>query len=196
MGSFSYSWSSLPIDTKVGRYCSIARDVVVLGKRHPIEWASTSSFTYDDSFAMFRAARKDFGGLYDVAPIEHREKRVTIGNDVWIAAGVVIKPGVTIGDGAVVAAKSVVTRDVPPYSIVGGNPAEIIRSRFEGQVCNDLAESRWWDFRFTDLNGIDVSDTTVFLQEFKKRKEAGLLTPLEKPKASLGEMIASAISKS
>ncbi len=69
-----------------------------------------------------------------------------LGNDVWIGYDVLVMPGVKIGDGAIVAARSVVTSDVPPYAIVGGNPAKIIRMRFSVEVVNELLSIRWWDW--------------------------------------------------
>ena len=189
MGSFSYSWSSFPVDTSVGRYCSIARDVVVLGKRHPIEWVSTSSFTYDDSFAMFRAARKDFGAEYATSEIESRNKKVVIGHDVWIAANVVIKPGVKIGNGSVIAAHSVVTKDVPPFSIVGGNPAKIIKKRFPDEIIAELTALQWWDYRFTDLDGVPVQNPEGFIDGFRKKLSEGCLSRLQRPKRPLAQDI-------
>jgi virginiamycin A acetyltransferase len=69
-----------------------------------------------------------------------------IGNDVWIGHEALIMPAVTIGDGAIIASRSVVTKDVPPYSIVGGNPAKIIRQRFDGATIETLLEIKWWDW--------------------------------------------------
>ena len=69
-----------------------------------------------------------------------------IGNDVWIGYGATIMAGVTVGDGAIIATKSVVTRDVPPYTIVGGNPAHEIRKRFTPEEIERLLELRWWDW--------------------------------------------------
>ena len=71
---------------------------------------------------------------------------ITIGNDVWIAANVKIKQGVTIGDGAILATECFVTKDVPPYAMVGGNPAKIIRYRFTEKQIADLLEIKWWDW--------------------------------------------------
>jgi Hexapeptide repeat of succinyl-transferase len=70
---------------------------------------------------------------------------VTIGHDVWLGSGAIIMSGVTVGHGAVVAAHAIVTRDVPPYAIVGGNPAKVIRYRFDESIIADLLDARWWD---------------------------------------------------
>lgn len=69
-----------------------------------------------------------------------------IGNDVWIGFKSVIMPGISIGDGAVVGARSVVTRDIPPFSIVAGNPANVVRMRFSPEIINELLKIRWWDW--------------------------------------------------
>ena len=74
------------------------------------------------------------------------DKPITIGNDVWIGYGATIMPGINIGDGAIIGAQSVVTRDVPSYRIVGGNPAQEIRKRFEDSMIEDLLNIRWWDW--------------------------------------------------
>ena len=76
-----------------------------------------------------------------------------IGNDVWIGRESVIMPGIHVGDGAVIGACSVVTRDVPPYTIVGGNPARLIRQRFDGELTDMLLALRWWDFDRETLCG-------------------------------------------
>ena len=76
-----------------------------------------------------------------------------IGNDVWIGRDSVIMPGVTIGDGAIVAAYSVVAKDVPPYSVVGGNPARLIKKRFDEELTALLLACRWWDFPPEKLAG-------------------------------------------
>jgi virginiamycin A acetyltransferase len=90
-----------------------------------------------------------FGGDWSSA-MESKEYpnkgNTTIGNDVWIGYGATIMPGVTIGDGAIIAAKSAVTKDVEPYAIVGGNPSTIIRKRFSESKIKELLEIRWWDW--------------------------------------------------
>ncbi len=91
-----------------------------------------------------------------------------IGNDVWIGMEAMIMPGVHIGDGAIAAARSVVTRDVPPYSIVGGNPARIIKRRFDCEVVDLLLQIKWWDWdieRITRSIPVLVSDDIARLRD-------------------------------
>ena len=93
----------------------------------------------------------------------------TIGNDVWIGEGVTIKGGVTIGDGAVLAMNACVTRDVPPYAIVGGVPAKIIRYRFDNNIIQGLLSIRWWDKPEDWIieHAPDFCDITKFINNFR-----------------------------
>lgn len=119
----------------IGSFCSIANYVVIGGGRHPIEWVGTSPVFYEgkDSVA------KKFSAFPRPAP-----KRTTIGSDVWIGYRAIVMQGVTIGHGAVIGAGAVVTRDVPPYAIVGGAPARLLRYRFEEVLREALLASNWW----------------------------------------------------
>ncbi|WP_230375095.1 CatB-related O-acetyltransferase [Pseudomonas fulva] len=164
MGAFSYTWSSLPLGTTVGRYCSIARGVSILGARHPMERMSTSSFTYDNSFVIFKSLVESEGSSFKIKPRpkSSRSDNIHIGHDVWIGANVTLKPGITIGTGSVIAASSVVVKDVPPYSIVGGNPAKIIKQRFDPGIVNALLSSEWWSYKFTDFSGMDIESPLEF----------------------------------
>ncbi|WP_196250032.1 CatB-related O-acetyltransferase [Pseudomonas putida] len=173
MGSFSYTWSPLPIDSKVGRYCSIAAGLKILGARHPMEWISTSSFTYDAKFPIFKGLNEAEGNVFKVSKRPTSESRIIIGNDVWIGAGVTIKPGVSIGTGAVIAAASIIVKDVPPYSVVGGNPGKIIKSRFDPKTINRLLSSEWWNYKFTDFAGLNIQNPIEFCEELEERISAG-----------------------
>ncbi|KXF82021.1 hypothetical protein ATN88_18790 [Enterovibrio coralii] len=149
MGAFSYSNSELPIDTEVGRYCSIAEGVKVLGYQHPLDRFTTSNISYDPTFGISSPC---------ILPFESNSRAIKIKNDVWIGADVTIKRGVTINNGAVIAAHSVVTKDVPPYAIVGGVPARIIRYRFKKDVIDKLLKLAWWQYSHMDFEGLNVEE--------------------------------------
>lgn len=111
MGSFSYSWSILHMDTIVGRYCSIAKNVTIMGTNHPLERISTSSFTYDKNFCVFHLINKSMSDEdFSVMPNRSNKPNVIIENDVWIGEGAVLARGTRIGTGSVVATKAVVTK--------------------------------------------------------------------------------------
>jgi acetyltransferase-like isoleucine patch superfamily enzyme len=119
----------------IGKYCSISTHVVIfLGGDHRVDWLSTYPFP------LLWEAGKSITG--------HPSTKgdVVIGNDVWIGFGATILSGVTIGDGAAIGACSLVVRDVPPYAIVAGNPAQVIRHRFDVETIQKLLEIKWWDW--------------------------------------------------
>lgn len=179
MGSFSYSWSSLPVDTVVGRYCSIAKGLKILGARHPLEWVSTSSFTYDPGFIIFQDLIEDEKSEFKAKPRPIGNGVINIGHDVWVGADVTLKPGISIGTGSVIAASSVVVKDVPPYSVVGGNPAKIIKQRFDTALVNKLLSSEWWKYKFTDFSDMSLEDPNSFLDQLIERVEDGRISRYE-----------------
>lgn len=127
----------------IGRYCSIADKVeILLGGDHRLDWVSTYPF----------AAMR---GLWPKAeaPADYHASRgdVAIGHDVWLGSGCMILSGVTVGHGAVVAARAVVTRNVPPYAVVAGNPARIVRHRFEPAQVERLLACAWWDLPHAEV---------------------------------------------
>lgn len=121
----------------IGSYCSIADRVeILLGGNHRVDWATTYPFS---------ALRELWPSAPDTDDYHGSRGDVTIGNDVWLGSGATILSGVTVGHGAVVAAHALVTKDVPPYGIVGGNPAKVIRYRFDEATIAALLDARWWD---------------------------------------------------
>jgi acetyltransferase-like isoleucine patch superfamily enzyme len=142
IGAFSYGrpkvrfpWSRARLS--IGRYCSIAERVeIFLGGDHRPDWISTYPFS---------GMRDLWPDAPETADFQTTRGDVVIGHDVWIGSGAVILSGVAIGHGAVVAARAVVTRDVPPYGIVAGNPARLIRLRFAEEIVDRLLEAAWWD---------------------------------------------------
>ncbi len=123
---------------KVGNFCSIAENVtILLGGNHPIDWVSSFPFG-----AMF----EEFSGRSSEYPEKMSKGDVIIGNDVWIGLNSTILSGITIGDGAIVAANTVVTKNVEPYTIVGGNPGRILKKRFSDEAISKLLVIKWWNW--------------------------------------------------
>lgn len=145
----------------IGRFTSIASEVVILLGNHRTDTVSTYPFKTLQRY--WHTAAK--------APPDHTSKgNVVIGNDVWIGQGVTILSGVTVGDGAVLAAQSVVTKDVPPYAIVAGNPARWVRHRFDEATIAQLLKMRWWDWSEPKIDEamplLSSSDLTRFFQVY------------------------------
>ena len=153
----------------IGRYCAIAPNVDICPPQHPTGWLSTSSRQFNGGFLRWR----DYLGN-DVSIISKPdEESVRIGNDVWIGCRSVIMDGVTVGDGAIVAAGAVVTKDVPPYAIVGGVPARIIRYRFDENTIRRLLALKWWDYDIADLGCIEWSDVGKAIGQVEDAISAG-----------------------
>lgn len=128
-------------NAEIGKFCSIADNCRIGMSGHPLQYISTSPIFTEKRNALQQCwIEKDF--------FEHKslDELVIIGNDVWIGSHVLIKGGVHIGNGACVAAGAVVVKDVPPYAIVGGVPAKVIRYRFSPEVIGKLLELEWWNF--------------------------------------------------
>ena len=126
-------------NTPLGKYCSIANSVQTAIGAHPTkEWVSSHPSTYSAN----NISRKSY---VSVSKFDEKVKRANIGNDVWIGTGAIILGGVSISDDAIVAAGAVVTKDVPPYAIVGGVPAKVIRYRFENAQIQWLLNFQWWN---------------------------------------------------
>ncbi len=125
-------WEQPKFIKSIGAFCNLA------GGNHPLSTVSIHAFFF----------HKKYEFISDNRSIEKyaSNEQIEIGNDVWIGSNVSLLPGITISDGAVIAAGAVVTKDVPPYAIVGGVPAKIIRYRFEQEIITKLLEIKWWDW--------------------------------------------------
>jgi len=177
MGAFSYTISKLHKSVSVGRYTSIAKGMSVMGARHPLEWASTSPVFYNQR-VMAQAYSQDRGVSLESTNFDYDQGQIVIGNDVWIGEKVSLGHGVKIGDGAVIASNSVVTKDVDPYTVVGGVPARVLRERFAPGIVHALQASEWWEFAPEDLTRFDVSNPEEFAHQVMRGREDGSLVPL------------------
>lgn len=182
VGSFSYSLSPMPGFVSIGRYCSIANGVSILGPKHPIDRVSTSPFTYERGF-VDRYASLSKSIDFKIKPTSGYDRRpVKIGHDVWIGEHASLSQGIAIGNGAIVAAHSNVTKDIEPYTIVGGNPAKVIRRRFHSDsLIADLLDSQWWSYCFLDFHELPFDDPVRFLDglnELKENKKVVAFQPL------------------
>lgn len=162
MGYCSYIGSRCGISANIGKYCSIGGNVKTVSGTHPTEkWVSTHP--------AFFSTKKQCGKTYVLEDkfCEDTEK-AQIGNDVWIGNGVLLVGGVKIGDGAIVAAGAVVTKDVPPYAVVGGVPAKKIKMRFDEETVNKLLKLSWWDRGEEWMlgNADKFADAEKFLEDF------------------------------
>lgn len=148
--------------SRIGRFCSIGPYVKTIVGRHPtMAFISTYPSFYYDTTDQLGFTFYSGKSLYNTCPKPLTEDKydIVIGNDVWIGASVIILGGITIGDGAIIAAGAVVTKDVEPYSIVGGVPAKLIRYRFSSATIQRLLKDKWWN---KDLDYIikHISDFT------------------------------------
>lgn len=166
-GAFSYTHSPLHAELSVGRYCSIAQGLTLFGDAHPVDRVTSSPSTFDrpDGALRFIGGYLADHGVtsYPIFPFDGRPKPVSIGNDVWIGAQAMIAGGVTVGDGAVIGARSVVTKDVPPYAIVVGTPARVLRFRFPEATIARLLALQWWRFGPEVIQRLDPRDIDRFL---------------------------------
>lgn len=145
------------LNCDIGAFCTIAANVVIGSAEHPMEWVSMSPVfeNVKNSGSTKRFAKLDLPN----------DKRTTVGNDVWIGQGAIIKGGVKVGTGAVIGAGAVVTKDVEPYAIVAGCPARLIRYRFDENLRQKLLNSNWWNLSDDQLSllGNLINDPLNFL---------------------------------
>ncbi len=155
MGRYSYIGKNNSVaNTTIGSFCSIASYCAIGGGAHPLNMVSTSP--------VFYQGRNGFNKHFSSIPAEVN-KKVEIGNDVWIGEAVFINDGVKIGTGAVIGAHSVVTKDVPPYAIIAGAPAKILRYRFDEDTIQRLLDSKWWEWSDERLAMEDFSSPEKLL---------------------------------
>lgn len=168
LGAFSYQVSGYCFGARIGRYCSFGENVQIGRQDHPLTWASTSPafYLHDQLFDLddgFEGAEKYHSYRFAKEGPPTKVKITTIGNDVWIGHGAMIKAGVTIGDGAIVAAHSVVARDVPPYAVVAGNPAVIKKFRLPPNLISPMLRCAWWRYAPWQLDHLPPSKPQQFI---------------------------------
>lgn len=178
----------------IGRFCAIAGRVAIGPAEHPTSWLSShmmfhggcdwreaEDFRARNREIVERAILRFSGELVDAhGPVQ-------IGNDVWIGEGAFIRSGVSIGDGAIIGAHAVVTKDVPPYAIVGGVPARVIRYRFEPEVIQELLGLQWWQYGLSALEGADFTNVDVAIQRICENIGSGRAQPYSAPILQISE---------
>lgn len=192
MGSFSYTRSILPVNTIVGRYCSIAPNVTRIEAGHPLDRFTTSNITYVENNVALNQFSIDQNKDFSTSRINKADNLpIVIGNDVWIGQDVRFSSkGITVGDGAVIAAGSIVTKDVPPYAVVAGIPAKIIKFRFESHIIQKLLNLKWWQYAYTDFNQIQ-GDTKIelFIDTLETMIAKGELSPYEPEPITINDFV-------
>ncbi len=172
LGAYSYARSDL-VNVQMGNYCSVADKVMVSPLRHATHRLTSSPVLEENG--QWTPEQRPAMAL-PRGPIR-------VGHDVWIGTRTIIMDAVTIGTGAIVAAGSVVTKDVPPYAIVGGVPAKVIRYRFSPEVIEALLASRWWEYELVKMPGriIDWEHPIQTLEALRQARQEGCLPLLPKP---------------
>jgi len=166
VGDFSYfERNAEGIYADIGKFCSIAANTRINALEHPIERITQHKISYrPNEYFRYQGVDSDFRE-------RRRAKRVRVGHDVWIGHGAVIMPGVSVGNGAVIGANSVVTRDVAPYQIVAGGPAKIIRRRFSEPIAQRIERLQWWDWPLEQLFEAIPDMQNLSIEAFLERWE-------------------------
>lgn len=166
LGDYSYMERDCDVwAATIGKFVNIAAHVRINATNHPTWRATQHHFTYRAEYYFADAERED--AFFDW----RRDNAVTIGNDVWIGHGATILPGVSIGNGAVVGAGAVVSKDVAPYTIVGGVPAKLIRARMSATLGERMDRLAWWDWPHTQLRTALDDFRALSAEEFLVRYE-------------------------
>lgn len=176
IGAFSYVGPGCEIrNSHIGRFCSIAANVALGPAEHPLDWLSSHPFQFDgvryfdeyEEWGVFSSGTNKFNG---------NSSSTCIGHDVWIGRNAIIRQGVTIGSGSVVAGGAFVNKDVEPYSIVAGVPARFIRYRFDPSIIEKLLNLEWWEWKLQPVDHkIDFSNIDAAIDKISELLSKGLL---------------------
>jgi phosphonate metabolism protein (transferase hexapeptide repeat family) len=163
VGDFSYTGPHCYVqNTEIGKFSNIAASVRIGPTAHPMNRITQHHFTY-------RRKKYGFSMEDDHDFFEWRkEQRCKVGHDTWIGHGAILLPNVTIGNGSVIGAGSIVTKDIPPFSIAVGNPARVIRKRFDDEVIQKIQELKWWDWSYEQIKS-RLEDFSLDPQEFLEK---------------------------
>lgn len=158
------------VAASIGRYCSMAPSVTIGSNEHAMSWLSTTSLVESPTLYGWHervspsSADLDLSGNYYNDSI----RQTTIGNDVWIGHGAFVRGGVTIGNGAIIGSMANVVHDVPDYAIVAGNPARLIRYRFDHELITRFLKLQWWRYSIFDLMRFDLTNPAVALDAIER----------------------------
>lgn len=165
IGDYTYINGSKVKRAFIGKFCSIGSDSTIGGyAKHPTEFISTHP--------VFYSTRMQNGFTFSERDLIEETGIVNIGNDVWIGSNVIILDGISVGNGAIIAAGAVVTKDVPPYGIVGGVPARLIKYRFDSEMTDKISRLEWWNWPEEKLGSL--------VEYFQKNVDLDVLINLEK----------------
>jgi acetyltransferase-like isoleucine patch superfamily enzyme len=140
---------------KIGSFCSIGARTSINPFNHPTDWLSIHEFQYHPKAYDWVEEYRNFDRLERSADMF---AKMNVGNDVWMGHHVNVMGGINVGDGAIIAAGSIVTKDVPPYAIMAGVPAQVKRLRFSEKIIERLLRAKWWELDLTDLSGLPFRD--------------------------------------
>ena len=167
LGDYSYvERHASIIYSKIGRFCAIAADVRINALNHPMERISQHKISYrPNEYFLYAKVDKEFREARKAASVE-------IGNDVWIGHGAIILPGLKIGDGAVIAAGAVVSKNVEPFSIVAGVPAKRIKWRFGKKIRARISDLAWWNWTHDRLAEVVADMAALNVEAFLEKYES------------------------
>lgn len=150
----------------IGKFCQIAHGVRFITSSANHNMRGFSTYPFNNFMMSPTTTMDDIKAMFEVS---EKKGDTIIGNDVWFGMESVVMPGVTIGDGAIIGARAVVAKDVPPYTIVAGNPAQVIKSRFNEQTTKTLLDIKWWNW---PLEKIEANITAITGADLKALKQA------------------------